>query len=56
MSGRNDPTSPMPHDENPMEKRFQPKQKVELDPPKEDAISEDYLAECDGAWELMLLR
>ena len=28
---------------------FEPKQKVELDPPKDDAISLDYLSKCDGA-------
>lgn len=27
---------------------FEPKQKVELDPPKDDVISEDYLSKCDG--------
>jgi membrane-associated progesterone receptor component len=27
---------------------FEPKQKVELDPPKDDLISTDYLAKCDG--------
>lgn len=27
---------------------FEPKQKVELDPPKEDTISIDYLSKCDG--------
>ena len=27
---------------------FEPKQKVELDPPKDDVISTEYLAKCDG--------
>lgn len=27
---------------------FEPKQKVELDPPKDDLISKDYLSKCDG--------
>ncbi len=27
---------------------FEPKQKVELDPPKDDVISKDYLSKCDG--------
>lgn len=27
---------------------FDPKHKVELDPPKDDPISPDYLAKCDG--------
>ena len=27
---------------------FEPKHKVELDPPKDDPISPDYLAKCDG--------
>ncbi|TKA75119.1 hypothetical protein B0A55_05018 [Friedmanniomyces simplex] len=28
---------------------FEPKQKVELDPPKDDPISLDYLSKCDGS-------
>ncbi|KAK0289409.1 hypothetical protein LTR35_002606 [Friedmanniomyces endolithicus] len=28
---------------------FEPKQKVELDPPRDDAISLDYLSKCDGS-------
>lgn len=28
--------------------RFAPKQPVELAPPKDDIISRDYLAKCDG--------
>lgn len=31
---------------------FEPKQKVELDPPKDDPISLEYLAKCDGLWRL----
>jgi len=27
---------------------FEPKTKVELDPPKDDIISLDYLSKCDG--------
>jgi hypothetical protein len=27
---------------------FEPKQQVELDPPKDDIISLDYLSKCDG--------
>lgn len=27
---------------------FEPKQKVELDPPKDDPISTEYLSKCDG--------
>lgn len=27
---------------------FEPKTKVELDPPKDDVISLDYLSKCDG--------
>ena len=27
---------------------FEPKQKVELDPPKDDVISQEYLSKCDG--------
>lgn len=29
---------------------FEPKQKVELDTPKDDPISEEYLAKCDGLY------
>ncbi|KAF2143612.1 uncharacterized protein K452DRAFT_296616 [Aplosporella prunicola CBS 121167] len=32
-------------------KRFEPKQPVQLDPPKDDIISLDYLAKCDGSNE-----
>ncbi|KAK5168353.1 uncharacterized protein LTR77_006923 [Saxophila tyrrhenica] len=28
---------------------FEPKHKVELDPPKDDVISQDYLSKCDGS-------
>jgi membrane-associated progesterone receptor component len=31
-----------------MSGKFEPKQKVELDPPKDDPISLDYLSKCDG--------
>jgi hypothetical protein len=27
---------------------FEPKTKIELDPPKDDIISLDYLSKCDG--------
>ncbi len=27
---------------------FEPKQKVDLDPPKDDVISQEYLSKCDG--------
>lgn len=38
-------------DENHVEepKRFEPKKPVQLDPPKDDPITLDYLAKCDGA-------
>lgn len=38
-------------DENHVEepKRFEPKKPVQLDPPKDDPITVDYLAKCDGA-------
>ncbi|KAI9686665.1 MAG: hypothetical protein M1820_010593 [Bogoriella megaspora] len=32
-------------------KRFEPKVPVQLDPPKSDPISLDYLSKCDGAHE-----
>lgn len=28
--------------------KFEPKQKVDLDPPKDDPIALDYLSKCDG--------
>ena len=28
---------------------FEPKYKVNLDPPKDDPISQDYLAKCNGS-------
>jgi hypothetical protein len=31
---------------------FEPKQKVELDPPKDDLISQEYLAKCDGPYSI----
>lgn len=37
--------SPRPHTE---EKRFEPKQKVELQEPKDDLFTYEQLAECDG--------
>ena len=37
--------SPRPHTE---EKRFEPKQKVELSEPKDDPITYEELAQCDG--------
>ena len=37
--------SPRPHTE---EKRFEPKQKVELSEPKNDPYTYEELAECDG--------
>ncbi|KAJ4502981.1 hypothetical protein HRR83_009205 [Exophiala dermatitidis] len=40
-----DATSPSPYTEN---KRFEPKTKVELDPPKDDPIPPEELAQCDG--------
>jgi membrane-associated progesterone receptor component len=36
-----------------MSGKFEPKQKVELDPPKDDAINLDYLSKCDGTMELI---
>ncbi len=40
-----DPTSPSPYSEN---KRFEPKVKVELNPPKDGLISLEELSLCDG--------
>ncbi|KIW52541.1 hypothetical protein PV05_08171 [Exophiala xenobiotica] len=40
-----DPTSPSPYSEN---KRFEPKVKVELNPPKETLITLEELSKCDG--------
>jgi hypothetical protein len=37
--------SPRAHTED---KRFEPKQKVELSEPKDDAYTYEQLAECDG--------
>jgi hypothetical protein len=31
-----------------MSGKFEPKHKVDLDPPKDDPISLDYLSKCDG--------
>lgn len=42
-------TSPMPHNENPMDKQFAPKQPVQLDKPNLDnLISQEELAAADG--------
>ena len=38
-----------------MSGKFEPKQKVELDPPKDDPISLDYLSKCDGMYSIVLL-
>ena len=32
---------------------FEPKQKVELDPPKDDVISQEYLSKCNGRSRLL---
>lgn len=42
-------TSPMPHNENPMDKQFAPKQPVQLDKPKDALISQEELAAADGS-------
>jgi len=42
-------SSPMPHNENPMDKQFAPKQHVELDTPKDKLISLEELAAADGS-------
>jgi len=34
-----------------MSGRFEPKTPVNLNPPKDDPISVDYLAKCDGKWK-----
>jgi hypothetical protein len=34
--------------ENTTKMSFEPKTKIELDPPKDDIISLDYLSKCDG--------
>ncbi|EWC48959.1 hypothetical protein DRE_00264 [Drechslerella stenobrocha 248] len=31
--------------------KFEPKEAVQLDPPKDDVISKEYLAKCDGTHE-----
>lgn len=41
-------TSPMPHNENPMDKQFAPKKPVEIAPPKDDSISQEELARANG--------
>jgi hypothetical protein len=35
-------------------KSFDPKQAVQLDPPKTDPIGKDYLEKCDGELSLLL--
>lgn len=35
---------------------FEPKTKVELDPPKDDIISVDYLSKCDGMLDISKSR
>ncbi len=40
-----DPTTPSPYSEN---KRFEPKNPVELNVPKDDVISVEELSKCDG--------
>lgn len=42
-----DPTSPREHNAS-AEKTFAPKTKVDLQPPKDDPITYDELAQCDG--------
>jgi hypothetical protein len=34
--------------EEPKKERFAPKEPVTLNPPKDDIISREYLAKCDG--------
>jgi len=36
------------HQDTHLTMSFEPKTKVELDPPKDDPISQDYLSKCDG--------
>jgi hypothetical protein len=43
-----DPTSPMQHESEP--KSFAPKTPVDLAPPKDDLITYEELAKCDGAF------
>lgn len=38
-------------EQEPEKKKFEPKTKVELDPPKDDPIGLDYLAKCDGRFD-----
>lgn len=42
-------TSPMPHNQNPMDKLFAPKQPVQLDKPKDALITKEELAAADGS-------
>lgn len=39
----------MPHNENPMDKQFAPKQPVNLDKPKDAIITQEELAAADGS-------
>lgn len=39
----------------PEPKRFEPKVPVQLDPPKDDPISQEELAKCDGKSSLRIL-
>ena len=39
-----------------MSGKFEPRQKVELDPPKDDPIGLDYLSKCDGWSDAMDTR
>lgn len=39
-----------------MSGKFEPKHKVDLDPPKDDPISLDYLSKCDGWSDVMDTR
>lgn len=47
-------TSPMPHNENPMDKQFAPKVPVQLSEPKEDVISREELAKANGTTILLM--
>ena len=40
----------------PEPKNFEPKTPVSLNPPKDDPISADYLAQCDGVFTLTLTQ
>lgn len=47
-----DPTSPREHNRS-AEKTFAPKHKVDLQEPKDDPITYDELAQCDGMESLV---